>query len=283
MKIQDWLNKPYPFIKDFKYKLILVFGFGIFTYLFLMIYLPFGAAEIRENRAIFLMGFGVCVASGLVITYIILPKLFPGLFDERRWQIKKEIPFLIFNFFLISVFNYSYNSTVGANIARQNSFPEFFGITLAVGIFPVIIMTFLIELFLNRRNIATAQQLSEQIPEGTNEKPDAILKIQPETSRSPALRINTQDFLFAVSENNYSTVYYRNAGALQKELLRLSLKNLEKQLSNVEGLIRCHRSYIVNKFRIQQIRGNARALVLFLDGYDDPIPVSRNFSREKLQ
>ncbi|MEO1383127.1 MAG: LytTR family DNA-binding domain-containing protein, partial [Bacteroidota bacterium] len=90
------------------------------------------------------------------------------------------------------------------------------------------------------------------------------------------------NFLFATSDNNYSTVFYWEEGTLTRKLLRLSLKNLENQLAEVPAIVRCHRSYIVNKEKIQGFKGNARSLTLKLEGYEERIPVSRNFPKEQL-
>ena len=283
MKLQEWLNRPYPLIQKKKDKLILILAFGVFTYFFLLLYKPFGAAEIRENRSWFLMGFGLSVSLALTITYGVLPGIFKKIFNPGSWKIKNEVVFLLLNFVLISFFNFTYNSTVGSRIAPQHNFPEFMGITLAVGIFPLIIMIFLIELFLSRKNSAQAQMLTKKMNGSAPPLLNGIIRITPETTKSDMLELDLADFLFAVSDNNYTTVFYLKKNKLENQLLRLSLKNLEYQLKAFNTMIRCHRSYIVNKSRIKKFSGNARSLNLELEGYDKPIPVSRSFPKENLQ
>ena len=283
MKLQLWLNRPYPLIQNKRDKLILIGAFGVFTYFFLLLYKPFGAAEIQENQAWFLMGFGLSVSLALTITYWVLPTIFKKLFNPDKWQIKNEVIFLFISFLLVTVLNYTYNSTVGSKIAPQHSFPEFLGITLSVGIFPLIIMIFLTELFLTRKNSARALVLNEKINGNTQPGLNGVLSITPETTKSEMLALKLTDFLFAVSDNNYTTVFYLKNNKLENQLMRLSLKKLEYQLKAFDMIIRCHRSYIVNKTKIKKFRGNARSLNLELDGYDGTIPVSRKFPKEILR
>ncbi len=276
-----WLNKPYPLIESVKWKLVLVVGFGVFVSVFLFLYQPYGASEIRQYRYLFLSGFGVSVSLGLMILYLIVPKLFPNTFAPESWQIKKEIVFLLVCFITTSVFNFIYNSTVGANIAPQHTLLEFVGITVSIGVFPLVILIFLVELYLNRKNAAQAVELTKGIKHGSNESADEFTII-PETIKSKHLTLKLEDFLFAKSDNNYSTFYFIKNGESNKALVRISLKRAEEQLASYDELIRCHNSYIVNKSKIIKIKGNARSLYARLDGYNELIPISRGFDKKKL-
>ena len=135
---------------------------------------------------------------------------------------------------------------------------------------------------MNKRNEAEASVINLQRSEKSLPKPAAQITISPETITSSPLSIVLDDFLFAESDNNYSTVYFFKEGIIHRELLRLSLKNLANQLQDFKDIVRCHRSYLVNKSRITKITGNARSLVLKVDGYKGQIPVSRNFPKDQL-
>jgi hypothetical protein len=277
----SWLNKPYPLIQTLQWKLAVIFGSGIFVTAFLWLYQPFGATDIKEYHYLFLAGFGASVALGLSIGYLILPKLAPALFNQEKWQIKKEILFLLTAFLIISVLNYLYNSIVGAQIAPQHSLLEFIGITTAVGVFPVFLLVFLIEFYMSRRNSTEAKSLNENL-RNNNTAEDVEFTIIPETIRSRHLMLKLDDFLFAKSDNNYTTFYFFKEGLVNKSLVRVSLKNVEHQLTPYDAIIRCHNSYMVNKNKIVDIKGNARSLYLRLEAVDEKIPVSRGFDKEKL-
>jgi hypothetical protein len=280
LNLKSWLNKPYPLIQTLKWKLTIIAGSGVFVALFLWLFQPFGATEITENHYLFLAGFGVSVALGLSIAYLVIPKLTPRLFDQEKWQIKKEILFLFAAILIISILNYLYNSIIGAQIAPQHSLLGFIGITLAIGIFPVLILIYLIEVYMTNKNSSRAKILNEDLQH--NDRSEEEFTVVPETIRSKHLTLSLDQFLYAKSDNNYTTFYFRKEEQVQKTLVRVSLKNVEKQLEEYGAIIRCHNSYMVNKSKIESIRGNARSLYLRLEATDENIPVSRGFDKEKL-
>jgi len=278
-----WLQKPYPLLEQTKDKWVLALCSSVFVAVFLMVFQPFDAGSIKRFKLVYLAGFGVCVCLGLVINYLILPKLFPKLFNADQWQIQNEIVYILWTLTLITGFNYLYNTYVGAGIAKYKSLGEFFGITVAIGIFPVVILTFFIERNLNKKNTSDAKLLSESITDKVPEKSiETYITITSDSLKSKPLKLRLNDFLFATSDNNYTTIFYAEANDVKRQLLRLSLKNLEDQLSAYTTVIRCHRSYIVNKDKIIAVTGNARSLVLALKGYDGTIPVSRSFPKDQL-
>ena len=283
MSLKKWLRKPYPLLETTKDKLLLAFSFGIFVYLFLLVFEPFDADKITNNKSLFLSGFGVCVFTGLVINYFILPYIFPIVFNPEKWQIKKEILYIVFSFTIIAIFNYSYNTIIGKDISQYRSLFNFLGITVAIGMFPVVILTFLIERNLNKKNTSNAEILSKYLTDKKAVSKEPIqIQIESEALKSKPLGINLNDFVFAKSDNNYSTIFYFNDNELKHQLLRLSFRNLEDQLSEFKNIIRCHRSYIVNKHKIKSVKGNARSLLLEIENYQGVIPVSRNFPKENL-
>ena len=281
-QFMNWFHRPYPLIEKTQTKLMVVFGFGIFIPLFLYIYQPFGIADVLEEyKALYVAGIGLHIGSILAINYLIVPRIFRSFFDPERWSIWKEILYILSSFFLATCSNFLYNTTIGKDISPYRSFFEFLGITVAVGIFPVMIMVFLVERNLSSKNTIKADEYSKLLSKEKKEQNEQM-NIQSETTKSMNMNLSVQNFVFATSDNNYSTIFYEKDGRLEKELLRLSFKNLENQVSQFEQIIRCHKSYIVNRDRIVDIRGNARSLMLSVELFDDMIPVSRSFPKENL-
>ena len=68
----------------------------------------------------------------------------------------------------------------------------------------------------------------------------------------------------------------------EKELLRLTLLNFLEKVDPDKNIVRCHKSYIVNLDKVENVHGNARSLMLEIKGLDFEIPVSRSFPREQL-
>lgn len=282
MDISSWLNKPYPFVENPKDKWILIIFSSSFVALFLIIFQPFDANKISDYKTLYLIGFGLNVFIALIICYFILPKVFQKIYDVENWVIGREIIQLTLVILIISFLNYIYNNYVGKHIAVPKTFFEFFGITFSIGVFPLTFLTLYIEQKLNRKNRENAYNLNTYISQKHEYAVSKLIEIQPETSTTKPIQIQDKDFLFANSDNNYCTIYYLEKNQVKKELLRISLKNLKEQLSDFDNMIRCHRSYIVNKNNIQNISGNARSLTLSLKNTNAVIPVSRRFPKEKL-
>jgi hypothetical protein len=280
----NWFHKPYPLVEETKTKLLIILGFGIFIPTFLYIYQPFGISIISEEYKLwYVLGIGLHISFTLSLVYFLVPVLFKSVFIPEKWTIRSEILYIALAFFMATCSNYLYNMIVGDDIAPYHNFIEFLGITIAVGIFPVIIMVFLVERNLASKNTQKAEEYSQLLSKRKSKKEkNTEITITPETTTTSNLVIDYKDFVFATSDNNYSTIYFQDQGKLDKQLLRLTFKNLEEQLVEFSNIIRCHKSYMVNKSYISEVKGNARSLMLKVELYDEMIPVSRSFPKENL-
>lgn len=91
------------------------------------------------------------------------------------------------------------------------------------------------------------------------------------------LSLKSEDLLFLEAADNYVIIHYLDHGRRQKYVVRNTLKNMEKAL-NEKGIIRCHRSYMVNFERVKIMRRERDGLVLDLDAPEKlTLPVSRSY------
>ncbi len=273
-----WLNLPYPLLQKAKNKWLFALLSGLFVFVFLIVFQPFGAAQSIANKYIFLAGFGVSVFLGVATTYFILPKLFREFFRPEKWTIAKEILLQSCCILIISAFNSLHNYNWWRDIDLYQTFLNFLIITISIGIFPIIGLIFLKERSLSKRNIQRARLLSNQLPPEAVEQTSTV-QIQEESVKESPIVMQLSEFVYAQSEGNYITIYYLDDGALMDKLIRLSLKQLEIQLENLSQIKRCHRSYLINTQHITSIDGNARSLTIQLDKVATSIPVSRSFSK----
>ncbi len=81
--------------------------------------------------------------------------------------------------------------------------------------------------------------------------------------------INEDDLIYCKSDNNYTTFYTKDK---EKIVISKTLKNTEELLTE-SIFIKCHRSYLVNKFYIKKVL-SIGALVL-TDGTEIPISTRR--------
>jgi len=274
----QWLNSPYPLLQSSKYKWLLALLSGIFVFVFLIVFEPFGAARLTTYKYLFLAGFGVSVFLGVATTYFILPKLYQEIFRPEKWTIGKEILLQSCCIVIISAFIYLHHNYLSREIVSHQTFFNFLKITISIGIFPIVGLIFFTERTLLKRNIERAQLLSNQLPAAEEDKTITV-QIQEESVKTSPIVMELSEFVYAQSDGNYVKIYYLDDSALRHKLIRLSLKQLEIQLENHSQIKRCHRSYLINMQHITSIDGNARSLTIKLDKVATSIPVSRSFSK----
>lgn len=92
------------------------------------------------------------------------------------------------------------------------------------------------------------------------------------------LAISPQSILFVEAEENYVHIHYLDGARIKDFVLRSSMKNVEETVSSC-GIVRCHRSFLVNPQHISMLRKD-RELGVLVD-FDAPsaksIPVSKSY------
>ncbi len=97
------------------------------------------------------------------------------------------------------------------------------------------------------------------------------------------LSVKKESLLYLEATENYITVCYLNKGKVSKYLLRATMKRMEESFSGT-GIIRCHRSYMVNFEKVKVIRRDKDNLKLELDQPDvTDIPLSKTYLQNVMQ
>lgn len=86
------------------------------------------------------------------------------------------------------------------------------------------------------------------------------------------------ELLFVESDGNYALVHYLSEGKEAHKALRCTLKQMEEQLQGVQGIMRCHRAYIVNIAHVEHVSGNGQGYRLTLKATKEQVPVSRQYA-----
>ncbi|GGF67335.1 LytR/AlgR family response regulator transcription factor [Wenyingzhuangia marina] len=273
-----WLKKPYYMIDSTPVKLSMTLGVGLFTFLFLFVFRPFGIDNVIHHNPFLIVGYGLLVSFSLYISYFILPKIFPIYFNVRSWTVQKEATFLLITFLIITTINYFYHIAYIDNYMPSFSYLKFMFRVFSIGIFPVMFIIFMIEKYLQTKLKVTPDKIVEQI---RKEKKETII-INSDNIKEDSLTIDIDSFLYAQSNNNYTTIVYLLDEKPKKVLMRITLKKVEDILSVYPEFIRCHRSFIINKSEVLKVEGNARALQVTLKNVKETIPVSRSFPKEQI-
>ncbi len=83
-------------------------------------------------------------------------------------------------------------------------------------------------------------------------------------------KINLNKVLYLEADINYTTLYFEDGS---KEVFSYTLKKFEQLLCDRESFIRVHKSFIVNRIYIQEVREGVPHLVVLNSGKE--IPVAR--------
>jgi TolB-like protein/Tfp pilus assembly protein PilF len=127
------------------------------------------------------------------------------------------------------------------------------------------------------RSVIEATGLPAHIAQLEPEKTAATVEITSNTRETITLQV--ADLLFAQAQDNYSRIVWREGNQIKNRTLRLTLKELSAQL-DFEGIIRVHKSYLVNLQARPSLSGTVRSSTLQFEGHQEMIPVSRSCARQ---
>ncbi len=283
-------TQPYPKESTPQRKIIFSLLFGVFIFLFLMVFQPFGLHQWEvSNKTARLLGYGAITTLVLLFNAFVLELVFKNWFREENWKVWKEIIWAIWCILIIGTFNLLYSNWMGLFSLTISNFINFQVITLVIGIFPVTVVTLMNYTRLQKKNLENARKINQIIETDPQIHPKEatgkMLSFRSENGKEQ-LTFFPDDILLIASADNYVEIYHQKDGTLKKELLRNTLKNLEPIVVDYPYLVRCHRSYLVNIQKVEKVSGNSQGYKLHMSMIHFAVPVSRNlneFIREKIE
>jgi DNA-binding LytR/AlgR family response regulator len=154
---------------------------------------------------------------------------------------------------------------------------------LIYGSVPVTLVTMLLKNRMLQENLENALKANRELDKirslKDSDHKNGSTSITVYSDTSEILKFAMQDLLYIEANDNYSTFHWKNGGQVEKKMLRINLKNVEKQLNN-SFAIRCHRSYIVNINAIDTVSGNTNGYKLSMMRGGLSIPLSRSKGKE---
>ncbi|MBD3637958.1 MAG: LytTR family transcriptional regulator [Crocinitomicaceae bacterium] len=280
----DWLKKPYPFLMEEQNTRLRIAVFvTVFVFLFLVIFRPFGITTVSELN-VFTCCSIYAITSGIVsyLTCSMMIVLFPGFVDEQKWNIGRE--FLMLNVILLSISIANVIVGLFVEIHPRSDYSIWMTIrddvmhTYAIGIFPVMVITFTNYTVLLKRNLEKSEAHNKSIynreAEVIVEMP-AIVKLTSATKNND-IEIDLEKLLFIMADGNYVEFHWLENGEEVREIRRNTMNNLTEQLEDYPFIFRTHRAFMVNLNKIAESNGNAQGYQLKLRDTEQLIPVSRS-------
>jgi len=264
--MKSFLNSRFPYLDKLRFRLLHVFIILVFSVFFLLIFEPFNIKAWLKFPG-WLKNLGL-ISLSITFSFIIafsqlLVRTIIKIRDFKVWQLLAWLAGEVIILAVILTFIFA-DYTKG-----------FFGellITLkftSTGLALPYSFSILILVLLDQKS-----KLSSKTSISDTELPD-LIHVKDERDQVK-FSVRRSYILYLESSDNYITIYYLSEGEIKKELIRNSMKEIEKQFSGL-GMLRCHRSFMVNTENIEWIKKEGRNYLIRVKGIDTSIPVSRAY------
>ena len=138
MKIFRLLKQPFPYNHPWRIVLGRAAFFGGFIFLFLFVFRPFDLDKFPVSKLLFICtAYGLITFSCLFFSNMVIPKLFPAWFSERRWTTGRHILFIAFIVILVGLVNYLFSPFIVQSSLNLRDALWFQGITIMVALIPI--------------------------------------------------------------------------------------------------------------------------------------------------
>jgi len=213
----------------------------------------------------------------LSINFYAIPKISSSFFNEEKWTVGKEIVWSLWNILTtIVAIHYYYLENPFCSVSSNIGMTLVYG--FSISILPALLCVQYNQLRSYKIKLKKADKLNQLLSGRQGIIDNEIIELKGENE---SLKVGLNDLRVIKAEDNYSMLIWKSNEHLDKRLIRGSLKSIEDQLQQ-SFIKRCHRSYLVNLFKVNSVTGNSRGYRLSVQDLDTSIPVSRELAKEIL-
>ncbi len=271
------IDQKYPAPRPVLRNLIIAILFGLFIVLFLLFFEPFDInLSTSENKVFQLLFFGCITTIVLLFFLYILPLLLPIIFSDEHWKVKHQIIFYLIILFVIATLNGIYTNYINSLPFSWSNYWWIISRTFVLGGIPIAFLTLLDYQRKTKLNSNQAHDILSTKKEFIKNSNETIHQISTDL-KNETISFKENDFNCAIAFGNYIDMCILVENTLKRVTYRVTLSSFESQLEKSSGLIRCHRSYLVNLKKVENISGNAQGLKLELKNQSEMVPVSRKY------
>lgn len=277
-----WERKIPDYLTDKKNVVSFILFTAAFALVFINIYAPFGVDKwLNVSDVEFFLYSSIVILIGMLV--IVISRILMYMFTRRKsityiayalW-IVAEIVVLALVYTLIQW----YFLHVGTDflVILKNSVRTTAYIILLPYVISWLYLSFK-DKYLTLEKMENNRQL-DIMNGATGKKVGSQLVMIPFHDEKGVLKfsIKKDDLLYIEAADNYIIIYYLEHMKLSKYMIRNTLKKIEMNLPEA-GLVRCHRSYMVNIDNVKFIRKEKEGLII---GFDSPsdvvVPISKTY------
>jgi DNA-binding LytR/AlgR family response regulator len=270
-------NKLDHFINDLKEELGLLLSISFGVFLFVLFFQPFPFTNFDFNNTLLFVG-GL---AGIVFLIMVFGRLtIPGIFQRTNPDSHTLIMPSYFAGFLIlilsSVAFVFYLRYVGA--VRITFFITVKAVLICL-VPPLTLGLYdLINDMKQQNEILAVEKkiIQKQVDKFQEDILNKSIEFPSENS-SDKLSLKISEVALIKSADNYVEIVYRDGEIYRKRLIRNTMKNIEFQVKQYNNFLRCHRVCIVNLHYIERLNRSNHNHWLTIKGFDEPVPVSRQY------
>ena len=247
-------------------RLITILVFGLFIFMFLFIFKPFGMTSLKDSQQFF-----VSLGFGLVTTFMlfIFKYLLEPVVIRNNWTLGKNLIWDLCIASSIGVANYFYICTIFQQAFVFKYLLYAIWAAIMVGILPVTI-SYIVTYNKMYRNALREAAIPHEKIFRENE-----INLRAGNPRNE-LRVIPGNIIYLCSNDNYVTVVTRKGDSQSKTTIRGTLKAAESELGKNGRFFRCHKCYIINLDYAGTLKGHNQNMTIRLLPSGPEIPVSRS-------
>lgn len=284
-KLSKFLLQPYPFFYEGQFVVIITGIIFLMTIIFNYLFKPFDI-NISEHRFDFFWICSIHAFVSIIVFLVIVSAIKLNSRIDESWNILREILFLALLLLLIGVGQFLIRDLIydNPNNWSLQYFIEEIRNTFLIGMLFTLIIVPLNFNRLNNLNFKKANAIKYKINQQPISIKPSVVFIETQV-KEEAFQLEVSNFQFAKADGNYLEIHLNKEGKAEKLFKRISIKILYSKLSSFPFIIKTHRSYLVNTYKVENVTGNAQGYKIKIQGHSGVIPVSRKmipFFEEKM-
>lgn len=250
---------------------------SIFEILFVTIYKPMGLLRTSESLSqwgsvfymVILAFSGLAVLVGSRVLLYQRQKRKPlKIYEYFMWVVAEVVVFTLLLSFM------AYNINANKDLQFVSILWRALLDIVTVLLIPYIISILIFVLREQKQEIAALNAMILQGQQATS-TPDQMMNFYDKGGRL-AFATKRTNVLYVEASDNYTNIHYVNEGKEDCFILHSSMKQVEQAYAK-DGMLRCHRGYLVNIVNVKLLRKEKDGLAIELTQSEKVIPVSKTY------
>jgi DNA-binding LytR/AlgR family response regulator len=252
------------------------FGISLALFLFILFFQPFDFKNLEfNNQLLVIAGLGTIIFILLCLFMIVLPNIFPSFIDTKGETWVGNLTGLLI--WILSSVAYAFYLRYVC-VVYLTMYLMFKVVIICLAPFVVLkIINYQRSLNQNIQELkASNNKLKSMLVDFQNEDTFEAVELYSE-HKTEKIAMEVKSLVLIKAADNYIEILYNDDDHIKKKLIRNTLKDVEDQLSKYNNFIRCHRTYIVNKYHIDKLVKTVGGYKIRLKSHNEELPVSRQF------